>query len=203
MLLGIDEISEGKIPTTPTIASVIAGVQVQEAVKYLHNRDDLVLLNGRGFIFNGNINDSYIVEYQRIEDCPSHYTFDNIHKINKKYDEVKLTDVIDTGKKYFKSDDFVIEFNNEIVYELLDENNRPVKEFFANLNLMSVKDVKTNDGRILSYRSFHNFSSSSGIAEKISGMKIIDLGIPLNDIIILRKDDKEVQLEFDLISVFK
>lgn len=203
MLLGTDEIAEGKIPTTPTIASVIAGVQVQEAVKYLHRRDDLVLLNGRGFIFNGNINDSYIVEYQRIEDCPSHYTFDNIQKIDKKFDEVMLKDIIDTGKKFFKSDDFVIEFNNEIVYELSDENNRTLKEFFANLNLMSVKDVKTIDGRLLGYKSFHNLSSVSDTAEKFSGIKIIDMGIPMNDIIILRKDDKEIQLEFDPVSVFK
>ena len=26
----------GKVPTTPTTASIIAGIQVQEAIKYLH-----------------------------------------------------------------------------------------------------------------------------------------------------------------------
>jgi adenylyltransferase/sulfurtransferase len=30
------EPTEGKIPTTPTISSIIAGLQVQEAVKLIH-----------------------------------------------------------------------------------------------------------------------------------------------------------------------
>ena len=44
MLLGTDEIASGKFPLHRPIASVIAGVQVQETVKYLHKRDDLLLL---------------------------------------------------------------------------------------------------------------------------------------------------------------
>jgi len=203
MMLGIDEITEGKIPTTPTIASIIAGVQVQEAIKYLHKREDLTLLNGKGFIFNGNINDSYTIEYQRKEDCPSHYTFENIEKLNKRFDKVKLKDIINFGKKYFGNENFQIEFNNEVVFELVDESKKEVKEFFANLNLMSVKDVKLEDGNLLKIKSFHNINSDSGLAIKFSDMKIADFKIPCNDILILRKDDKEVQLEFENIEVFK
>ncbi len=203
MLLGIDEIEQGKIPTTPTIASVIAGVQVQEAVKYLHNRDDLKLLSGKGFIFNGSINDSYNIEYQRNEDCPSHYTFEDIHKLEKKFDEVKISDIISYGKKHFGSDDFMIEFNNEIVYELTDENNIPVKEFFANLNLMSVKDVKREDESLLKISSFHNFNSLSDSAGKYSDIKITDMKIPFNDILTIRKDENEIHLEFENMEIFK
>lgn len=83
MLLGITDIQQGKIPTTPTISSVIAGIQVQEAIKFLHKREELILLDGKGFVFNGATNDSYIVEYQPKEECPSHYTFENILKIKK------------------------------------------------------------------------------------------------------------------------
>lgn len=203
MLLGLDEISEGKIPTTPTIASVIAGVQVQEAVKYLHKRDDLIFLNGKGFIFNGNNNDSYIVEYQKNEDCPSHYTFDNIQKMNKKFDEVKLDDVIEFGKEYFADDNFQIEFNNEVVFELVNESKKEVKEFYSNQNLMSVKDVKLEDGNLLKIKSFHNLNSKSSPAIKLSGKKLTELKIPLNDILILRKGEEEVQVEFEDAEVFK
>jgi adenylyltransferase/sulfurtransferase len=203
MLLGTDEIASGKIPTTPTIASVIAGVQVQEAVKYLHKRDDLLLLEGKGFIFNGNINDSYNIEYQRNEDCPSHYTFDNIEKINIKFSEVKLKDIIEFGKNHFASGSFIIEFSNEIVYQLSDKDNKPVKEFFENLNLMSVKDVKDSGGELLNYKSFHSFGSESENAKKYLNQKIIDFKIPYNDIIVLRKDEKEIQLEFESIEIFK
>jgi len=203
MMLGLDEIAQGKIPTTPTIASIIAGVQVQEAIKYLHKREDLILLNGMGFVFNGNINDSYTIQYQRNEDCPSHYTFDNLEKLDKRFEEVKLKDIIDFGKHYFNGNNFQIEFNNETVFEVVDESKKKVKEFFANLNLMSVKDVKLEDGNVLKLKSFHNINSDSGLAIKFAGKKIIDLRIPYNDILILRKDDKEVQIEFENMDVFK
>jgi molybdopterin/thiamine biosynthesis adenylyltransferase len=203
MLLGLDEITEGKIPTTPTIASIIAGVQVQEAIKYLHKREDLNLLNGKGFIFNGNNNDSYIIEYQKNENCPSHYTFENIQALDKKFDKVKLSDIIEFGKKYFSSNNFQIEFNNEVVYELVNENRKEAKEFFANQNLMSVKDVRLEDGNLLKIKSFHNLSSESELTKKFLDMKLIDLKIPFNDILTLRKDNEEIQLEFEKMKIFK
>jgi len=203
MLLGLDEINEGKIPTTPTIASVIAGVQVQEAVKYLHNRDDLIYLNGKGFIFNGNNNDSYIVEYQKKEDCPSHYTFDKIRRMDKKFDEVKISDVIEFGEKHFKDDNFQIEFNNEVVYELTNESNKESEEFFDNMNLKSVKDVILEDGNLLKPKSFHSLNSVSGFAKKFYDKKLTELKIPYNDILILRKNENETGLEFENMEIFK
>ncbi len=74
-LLSRADLLAGKVPTTPTTASVIAGIQVQEAVKYLHRDRALPLLAGKGFVFNGLTHDSYVVEYQRREDCLAHYTF--------------------------------------------------------------------------------------------------------------------------------
>src|SRR5258708_12511386 len=35
-LLAHEAVAEGKVPTTPTISSIIAGIQVQEPVKLLH-----------------------------------------------------------------------------------------------------------------------------------------------------------------------
>lgn len=202
MMLGLDEIIEGKIPTTPTIASVIAGIQVQEAVKYLHKRDDLILLNGKGFIFNGNINDSYIVEYTKNTECPSHYTFDNIFKLNKSFQSATLMDVIDYGRNYFQENNFQIEFNNEVVYELVDENNIKIKEFFANLNLLTVKDVKDQNNIYLKPNSFHSLNPNAKFTKRFFDKKLVDMKIPYNDIIIIRSGEKEVYLEFDNMEVF-
>lgn len=68
-LLSRSEMEQGKVPTTPTTASVIAGIQCQEAVKYLHGLD---VLEGQGFIFEGMSHQSYVVSYTRKDDCPSH-----------------------------------------------------------------------------------------------------------------------------------
>jgi molybdopterin/thiamine biosynthesis adenylyltransferase len=56
-------------PTTPTTASVIAAMQVAEAVKYLHGLPSLL---GKGFVFDGAEHSSYCVTYPTNPDCPWH-----------------------------------------------------------------------------------------------------------------------------------
>ncbi len=75
-LLSREEMLEGKVPTTGTSASIIAGMQVQEAVKLLHADRVPGSLAGKGFVFNGMTHDSYIVEYPRNELCMSHDSYD-------------------------------------------------------------------------------------------------------------------------------
>ena len=62
-LLSRDDMKLGKVPTTPTTASIIAGIQVQEAVKYLHGLDTI---SGQGFVFDGTYHQSYLVTYTRV-----------------------------------------------------------------------------------------------------------------------------------------
>ena len=64
-----DDMEEGKVPTVSTTASVIAGIQCQEAVKLIHGLD---VLAGRGFVFEGMTHSSYVVAYTRKDDCPAH-----------------------------------------------------------------------------------------------------------------------------------
>src|SRR4029078_13189645 len=67
-LLSRAEMEQGKVPTTPTTSSVLAGIKVQEAVKMLHGLDTLA---GGGFVFDGTRHESYRVAYSRSPDCPS------------------------------------------------------------------------------------------------------------------------------------
>lgn len=199
LLLGLDDIQQGKIPTTPTVSSVIAGIQVQEAIKYLHKKD-FELLNGKGFVFNGMTNESYIVEYQKNENCSSHYTFDKIIESEIKFSDAVLADIIKTGKEHFNNDKFEIEFNNEVVYQLSDENNNPT-EYYANMNMLSQKDIKKNDV-LYKINSFHSLECNSALTDKLKSIKLADLKIPNNDILTLRKGNKEVHLEFKYKSIF-
>jgi len=79
-LLSRDEMLSGKVPTTATTSSVVAGMQVQEAIKLLH-RDELgdPVLAGAGFHFVGLTHDSYVVRYPRRDECLSHDTYDLAH----------------------------------------------------------------------------------------------------------------------------
>lgn len=68
-LLARRAIAHRGTPTTPTTASIIAAMQVQEVVKQLHGRPALL---GRGFVFDGAGHTSYPVNYPVSPDCPWH-----------------------------------------------------------------------------------------------------------------------------------
>jgi len=71
-LLKREDIAEGKVPTAPTISSMIAGLQTQEALKLLHG---LPVKPGAAMVWNGESNNFYTTQYQRKENCLSHETY--------------------------------------------------------------------------------------------------------------------------------
>ena len=74
-LLKQEDIQMGKVPTAPTIASIIGGIQVQEALKLIH---DLPGAEGTALVFNGAANKFYQTAYPRRDDCLSHETYDEV-----------------------------------------------------------------------------------------------------------------------------
>lgn len=70
-LLARDNILQGKVPTTPTSASIVAAFQTQEALKLLHG---LEVQPGKAMLINGLTNDIYTTEYPVKEMCMSHAT---------------------------------------------------------------------------------------------------------------------------------
>ena len=77
-LLSEEAMLEGKVPTTATTSSIIAGLQVQEAVKLLVGRDDLVTLNGAGLVIVGETLDTFRVAYTADQWCPAHDSYDDL-----------------------------------------------------------------------------------------------------------------------------
>jgi len=77
--IALRNLSLGKVPTTPTMGSIIAALQVQEAVKVLH-RDPKVIA-GRRLVVNCNLNDFYITSSERNEDCEGHEQFGEITQV--------------------------------------------------------------------------------------------------------------------------
>jgi adenylyltransferase/sulfurtransferase len=71
-LLRRDEILEGKVPTAPTIASMMAALEVQEALKLLHG---LPVAAGSALVFNGVTNQFYTTRLPFRDDCLSHETY--------------------------------------------------------------------------------------------------------------------------------
>lgn len=71
-LLGKEEILGGHTPTNATTSSIIAGIEVQEAIKYLVGRPDLVALENKIWRFIGDQMASFISNVESDEFCPYH-----------------------------------------------------------------------------------------------------------------------------------
>lgn len=74
-LLARQNILQGKVPTTPTSASIVAAFETQEALKLIHGME---VQPGKALMINGLTNDIYTTEYPVKEFCMSHSTLDPI-----------------------------------------------------------------------------------------------------------------------------
>jgi len=71
-LLRQEDLLAGKVPTAPTIASMIGGLQTQEALKLIHG---MQVDEGSALVWNGVANQFYKSKYPHKEDCLSHETY--------------------------------------------------------------------------------------------------------------------------------
>ena len=71
-LLRREDMLAGKVPTAPTIASMMAAMEVQEALKLIHG---MPVQAGCLHVFNGVANTFYTTKLPRRDDCLSHETY--------------------------------------------------------------------------------------------------------------------------------
>jgi molybdopterin/thiamine biosynthesis adenylyltransferase len=71
-LLRREQILEGKVPTAPTIASMMGALEVQEALKLIHG---MPVAAGSALVFNGVTNQFYRTQLPHRPDCLSHETY--------------------------------------------------------------------------------------------------------------------------------
>src|SRR5262245_13285785 len=114
-LLALEASSEGKVATTPTISSIIAGLEVQEAVKLLHG---LPVLAGQGFIFEGLNHTSYKVEYTENDACMSHYTLERVVSLSETSKELTLEHLLAQARRDLGSREVVLEFSRDVIHKL-------------------------------------------------------------------------------------
>lgn len=105
---------EERVPTTPTTASIVAALEVQEAVKLLHG---LPTLAGSGVIFNGIANDFYTVRYNRGEECNSHETLDEIVELPRSGEEMSCGELLDAARARL-GPETVLEFHRDLLLRL-------------------------------------------------------------------------------------
>lgn len=185
-LLAHEEVTEGKVPTTPTISSIIAGIQVQEAVKLLHG---LPILSGQGYVFEGLHHSSYRVEYTENSDCMSHYTLAEIVVLQEKSDDLNLHQLWQRAVADLASDQVIIEFSRDIIHKLTCPSCGQEQDLFAGVGSVSAEDGRClSDGQMRIVRPIHSYDGSQAYGNR----KLTQLGLPQFDIFTARSADREI-----------
>jgi molybdopterin/thiamine biosynthesis adenylyltransferase len=176
---------EGKVATTPTISSVIAGIEVQEAVKLLHGMPTLA---GCGFVFEGLNHTSYKVEYTANPDCMSHFTFASVTELARKSSEWTLEDLRRRGGEDLDAPDVVVEFTRDIVRELECPACGAKEEIFAPVGSIKYEQGRCpRDGEMRVVKTIHSYDGSEDFGKR----SLDQLGLPLFDVFTVRTAENE------------
>ncbi len=134
-LLARQNILLGKVPTTPTIASIIGAMQSQEALKVINS---MPIEPGKVTHFNGMVNEMHTTAYSPREDCESHWTYGEITELPARVERTTLDDLLriacaDLGLNA------VIELDQELVTKLECPNCHTVEEVLRPLNEVTLE----------------------------------------------------------------
>lgn len=188
-LLTKDEMQEGKVPTTPTISSIIAGVQCQEAVKLLHGMDTIA---GKGFVFNGISCDSYLVEYTENEECYSHETADRVISLPLKASDMRVSDLLARARADLGSD-AVIELGRDILTALRCPSCNKTEPLYQSLGKVRNSTAVCPDcGRRREAVTAFTIDGTQDFLEKT----FAEIGVPQFDIVWARNGETLVGYEF-------
>ena len=187
-LLTRPEMQAGKTPTTPTISSIIAGVQCQEAVKLLHG---LPTIQGRGWVFDGLSTDAYTVEYQRKADCYSHEILNEIVSLDGGANSVTARDLLHVAREKL-GPDARIELARDVLEKLICPACGNQQRMLASLG--RVKANAATCPSCSSRRDVQTFYTISG-TEDFLDLPLSEIGVPPFDIVIARSATRAIGLE--------
>jgi adenylyltransferase/sulfurtransferase len=148
-LLARQNILLGKVPTTPTIASIIGAMQSQEALKLIH---EMPVEEGKVVHFNGLNNHMHTTAYTPRDDCESHWIYGEITELPARAEATTLEDLLRIARTDL-GNEAILELDQELVLSLecaqcntLEKVIRPMSEVSFEAahcpNCGNMRDVK-------------------------------------------------------------
>ena len=191
-LLSREEMQGGKTPTTPTTASVIAGIQVQEALKLIHG---LPVLGGRAFHFEGLNHSSYVTTYTENPDCMSHETFGPLTTYPGTSASTTLANLYAFARAELGgAEGTVLEFSRDIIHKLACSKCGAEEELFAPVgSIPASKGPCPADGTPRQVITIHGYSGVEGFGSR----SIAELGLPPFDVFTARCTDRDIHVLID------
>lgn len=188
-LLTRHEMEQGRTPTTPTISSIIAGVQCQEAVKHLHG---LPTMQGRGWIFEGLSGDSYPIQYQRKAECYSHETLEEVVPLAQGVNDVSVAEMLAMARDRL-GESATIEFAREMLERFVCPACGEDEFVFASLGTVRAAQAACPrcDGIQREALTFHRVDGSETFLDR----SLYEIGVPPFDIVFARSRDRLIGFE--------
>jgi molybdopterin/thiamine biosynthesis adenylyltransferase len=111
-LLAPEEILSGKTPTNATTAAIVAGIQVQEAIKFLTDNQDLMSVIGKVWSYTGDSMDVFVSKYQEDDYCLSHDYYETI--LDQPVHDT-LASAIDQAASTLGEDPVAVDFEDDLI----------------------------------------------------------------------------------------
>lgn len=189
-LLNRELLAFGKVPTSPTTAAVIAGVQAQEALKLLHGQPTL---EGAAFVFEGRTHQSYVTAFQRSPDCLSHDPLERVVATGRGAARVTAAEALGWARAELGPTARL-----ELARELLGGFDCPgcgeAEEVLRPLAAASEDDARCP--RCAARRAPRLYHALEG-GEPALARTLAELGVPPWDIVIGRAGERTVGFELD------
>ena len=132
-LLARQNILLGKVPTTPTIAAIIGGIQSQEALKLING---MPVEPGKVIHYNGMVNEMHTTAYVAREDCESHWTYGSVIELPARAERTTLDDILRIARADLGSET-VIELDQELITSLKCSTCHTVEQTLKPLSAVS------------------------------------------------------------------
>lgn len=178
-LLRREDMQAGKVPTSPTIAAMIGGLQTQEALKLIHG---LPVESGAALIYNGVANSLYTTRFQRREDCMSHETFPSPASLPLSARSHSAHDLLRAASQIMKVplESTHIELDRDLVVSINCKSCHTTRRIMRPRQEVRYEDAVCEQcGRVALPRTVHTVHAGSDLAKT----KLLDLGIPPYDIV--------------------
>jgi adenylyltransferase/sulfurtransferase len=183
------DIEEGKVPTTPTVASIIAGLQVQEGLKILHGRGPA---DSQALMYNGSTNLFYTSRLPPRGDCLAHEVYPAPRSLPLSARDTEAAALLDAAAEDGANEsDLVLELDRDLVEGLYCDHCRHEQEIMAVLSTVKETALPCPEcGAERIPKTVYRLGRDSPLASST----LAELGVPPYDVVRVTSPGGEAHL---------
>lgn len=189
-LLAPEEIMSGKTPTNATTAGVVAGVEVQEAVKFLVGQTQMLSLVGKCWVYTGDSMSTYVTNYQEDEYCLAHDRYDNFLNIK---DANTLRGILESVRPMMDEEIVAIDFEEDLVHLFACKTCEPGVAS-DRYRLRSSLGLGAGVCSTCSSELTGSIQTSISLDDAALDVQISELGFAIEDVVTFRSENSRVHV---------